>query len=611
MIAARARRSPDRVAIEQGARRWTYGELADRVDALVGALLARGARPGDVLALTGPPSAARVAVMLAVLRCGCVMVPIDPLLPDRRKELMLRESGARYLVHVGALDAAEGWRQDVVPVVEVDEEAALPTATPLAMATPAATMLPALEPDTPAYVFFTSGSTGVPKGVLGTHKGISHFLAWQRDTFGIGPFDRCAHLTSVSFDVALRDTFQALVSGGTLCIPRHPLGTDEVASWLAAERITVVHTVPSLARAWLDEAPPDTSLPALRWVFHGGEPVLDTLVQRWRRVIRASARIVNLYGATETTMAKCFSVVGAELTPGAQPVGKPLPQSQALVLGGKDRLCGVNEPGEIVVRTPFRTRGYVNAPEEQRRRFVLNPFGADPDDLLYRTGDGGRYRPDGSLQVLGRLDHQVKVRGVRVEPDEIAAVLAQHPGVRACVVVGRGSGTRGMELVAYVVADRRELRSADLRAHLAERLPLALVPAAFVLLDQLPLTSNGKVDRRALPDPEPSRTESRAAYAAPRTPLEGSLATIWGDVLGVNGVGIHDDFFALGGHSLLATQVMSRIRSALGLEVPLRTFFQTRTVAELAMCIEATSWTMHDTHALQESSAGDREEGEL
>jgi amino acid adenylation domain-containing protein len=611
MFAAQVRRAPERVAIEQGGRRCTYGELAARVDALVGALLARGVQRGDVLALTGPPSASRVAAMLAVLRCGGVMVPIDPQLPDRRKELMLREAGASCLLHVGGVDAGEGWRQEVVPAIEVDESTGLPTGAPLAMATPVEETLAALTPDTPAYVFFTSGSTGVPKGVIGTHKGASHFLAWQHATFGIEPSDRFAHLTSVSFDVVLRDVFQPLVSGATLCIPPRPLGTDEVVSWLAAERITVVHIVPSLARAWLDEAPPGASLPALRWVFHGGEPVLDTLVHRWRRAMPPSAGIVNLYGATETTMAKCFSVVAPEPTPGAQPVGAPLPQTQALVLAGTDRLCGVNEPGEIVMRTPFRTRGYINAPEEQRRRFVVNPFGDRPDDVLYRTGDGGRYRPDGSLMVLGRLDHQVKVRGVRVEPDEIGAALAQHPRVRACVVVGRGSGVQGTALVAYVVADRDEIGTAALRAYLADRLPLAMIPAAFVFLDHLPLTSNGKVDRHALPDPEPSRAESRAAYVAPRTAVEQVLATIWGKVLGVDGVGIHDDFFELGGHSLLAMQVMSRVRASLGLEVPLRTFFQTRSVAELAMCIEAMHWTTRGAGVLQSAGAGNREEGEL
>jgi len=445
--------------------------------------------------------------------------------------------------------------------------------------------LPAPAPDDPAYIFFTSGTTGTPKGVLGLHKGLSHFLAWQCQTFAVGSSDRCAQLTSISFDVVLRDILLPLWSGATLCLPPKELPPDRVLAWLGSEGITLVHAVPSLAQAWLDHPPPEVSLRSLRWVFSAGEPLTDTLVQRWRTIAPEGCGLVNLYGPTETTMAKCFYRVPEEVLPGVQPVGQPLPETQLLVLTEGNHLCGVNEPGEIVVRTPFRTSGYVNAAEEQQRRFIVNPHGTDADDVLYRTGDRGRYRADGSLMVLGRLDQQVKIRGVRVEPDEVTAVLSRHPKVRACAVVAREDQEHALALVAYAVASPDQVGADVLRAYLAERLPSALVPSAFVFLDRLPLTSNGKVDRRALPAPEHWRGEPQRPYVAPRTPIEEILAGIWAEVLGVPRVGVHDDFFALGGHSLRATQVIVRSRSAFQVELPLRTLFEAPTVAGLSATI--------------------------
>jgi acyl-coenzyme A synthetase/AMP-(fatty) acid ligase len=421
--------------------------------------------------------------------------------------------------------------------------------------------------------------------VLGTHQGIGHFLEWQRTTFGIGSADRCAQLTNLSFDVILRDLFLPLSSGATLCLPPQELPQDQVLAWLESEQISVVHAVPSLANAWLEHAPAGFSLPALRWVFLAGEPLSDTLVQRWRSVTGPRCGVVNLYGPTETTMVKCFYQVPNDVLPGVQPVGRSLPETHALVLSPENRLCGVNEPGEIVIRTPFMTRGYLNAPEEQRQRFIPNPFASDPADVIYRTGDLGLLRADGNLIVLGRADQQIKIRGVRIEPEEIAAVLSRHPAVRACAVIGRELGEQPVALVAYVVAEQGGVDQGALRRYLAEELPAALVPSAFVLLDRLPLTANGKLDRRALPAPPASSEVDEADRASPQTPLEKTLAEMWVEVLRVPKVGLNDDFFALGGHSLLATRVIARIRTALGIELPLRTLFEAPTVAGLAEVI--------------------------
>jgi acyl-coenzyme A synthetase/AMP-(fatty) acid ligase/acyl carrier protein len=348
--------------------------------------------------------------------------------------------------------------------------------------------------------------------------------------------------------------------------------------------------VPSLAHAWLEHARPGLRLPSLRWVFLAGEPLTDGLVRRWRGVTAGECGLVNLYGPTETTMVKCWYPVPPHPLPGVQPVGRPLPDTQALVLSGENRLCGVNEQGEVVLRTRFMTRGYINAGEAQRQHFIPNPFGSDPGDVLYRTGDLGRYRADGTLVVLGRLDRQVKIRGVRVEPEEVTAVLSRHPQVRACAVIGRALGDQPMALVAYVVPTEGEIGSTALRAYLGERLPAPLVPSAFVFLKHLPLTPNGKLDAHRLPAPDGENgREAPAQPTAPRTPLEDWVAGMWAEVLGVERVGVHDDFFALGGHSLLATRIVARVQTKYGVALPLRTLFEAPTVAGLAAVIAGAS----------------------
>jgi amino acid adenylation domain-containing protein len=438
----------------------------------------------------------------------------------------------------------------------------------------------------PAYIFFTSGTTGVPKGVLGSHKGLSHFLSWQRKNFAVGPQDRCAQLLGLSFDAVLRDVFLPLTSGATLCLPQEEDGfaLNYIPLWLEREGISLLHTVPSLAQSWLDDLPPGITLHALRLVFFTGEPLTGTLVQRWRETFPQAGTIINLYGPTETTLVKCFYRVPAdEVHPGVQPVGWALPETQALVIAGRKRLCGIGEVGEIVFRTPFRTLGYINAPEEQHKRFVPNPWREEATDLLYYTGDEGRYRPDGSLEILGRVDHQVKIRGVRIEPDEVTATLVQHPGVAAGIVVACQDRQGQMSLVAYVVERQPQgAPVAELRAFLGGRMPPEMVPTRFMRVERLPLTPNGKLDRRALPLPEPMRPELEQTFVAPRTPAEEVIAEAWRDVLGLEQVGVYDNFFALGGHSLKATQVLARLNKRVASEVSLRSMFQFQTIAALA-----------------------------
>ena len=601
-------RTPDAAAIAADGRAWTYRELEERSRAIAERLVGDGLAPGEVVGVTGPRSAGFVSGMLAVLRGGGVLLTLDPALPAARRALMISEANARRIIHVSAAEASAGaeTRDDgtgSARAIRVDRDGRLVSEDAVLPAAP----LPRVAGDDPAYVFFTSGSTGVPHAILGSHKGLAHFLGWQRKTFAVGPGDRCSQLSGVSFDVVLRDVFLPLTSGASVYLPDadEDPGSSRVVSWLDREGITILHAVPSVVQSWLAALPAGASLARLRWAFFAGEPLTDALVRRWRTAFPEAGRIVNLYGPTETTLVKCFYVVPSDPPPGIQPAGNPLPDTQALILADGARLCGVGEVGEIVLRTPFRTFGYVNAPREQQERFVPNPFRTDARDLLYRTGDLGRYRSDGSVAILGRRDDQVKIRGVRVEPAEVAAVLSSHPRVAACAVVSRPDGDGETTLVAYVVhARRREAdTAAELRTFLSGRLPAAMIPSAFGFLDEIPLTPNGKLDRAALP-PIALPAVSGARPERPATPVEEMVAAIWSAVLGVERVGLSDNFFELGGHSLKATRVLSRVNQAFGVDLRIRALFENPVFSAFSWAVEAALSLQEEVGSRSRETAG-------
>ncbi len=580
-----ARDFPDHVALTQSGSSWTFRELAGAVARRAGDFRASGVGTGSVVAVTGVPSPGLVAALLAVWHCGGVLLTLDPHLPVARRRLMVGVARVTHLVSVGAAEpagAAEPWPGGIHGITanpELERRGEM-APSPLPGTVP---------PTTPAYIFFTSGTTGTPKAVLGTHAGLTHFLHWQRTTFGIGPGERVAQLTGLSFDVVLRDLFLPLTSGATLCLPPvdADLGADHVLPWLERERITLLHAVPALASNWLASGPPGVTLKHLRRIFFAGEPLTETLVRKWRTAFPEAGQIINLYGPTETTLARCSYTVPDPPVAGVQPVGFPLPQTQIWVLNAAGKLCGVGEPGEIVIRTPFRSRGYLNAPEETTAKFRPNPFRDDPEDLVYHTGDRGRYRPDGGIDLIGRTDRQVKVRGVRVELEEVNAALARHPGVKASVVVAWPDESGQNQLAAYVVGRNGGGPgfAAELRAHLAALLPAPFVPSAYFELGQLPLTENGKVNPGALPLPH-SATPVPGPGGAPQTPTEQSIARIWSGLLPHAAVDRVASFFDLGGHSLLAIQMLAQVRKILHRDIPLRVLFEDPTIAGLARAAE-------------------------
>lgn len=578
-------RTPQRPAVIQSGRELTYLQLHERASAISRCLGAAGCQPGETVAVLGPRSLGLIASIIAVMRIGGVLLLIDRTHPENRRNQLLAEGRARRVVEVcenGPTDI-ESAELAGLPVIRieaadgsivhgVDDHAPLPQFRP--------------GPDDPAYICFTSGSTGIPKGVLGSHRGLAHFITWEREEFGVGPADRVAQLSRLSFDVAMRDIFLPLTSGATLCLPpdQTRFDTSQILDWLESEVVSIIHVVPAVASASLANWSPAITLQHLRWTLFAGEPLTDHLVRRWREAFPESGEIANLYGPTETTLAKFCHRIPDPPSPGVQPVGRPLPHTQGLVLNRSGQLCGVGEPGEIVIRTPYRSLGYINRSGAQEGKFVANHHREDPDDLLYRTGDGGRYRADGLLEIQGRLDDQVKIGGVRIEPGEIQSVILKHPDVSACIAAVKGEGEDDRRLVAYVIARPGESPSiTSLRALVRRELPKHQHPAHFVLLEALPLLANGKVDRKALPEPGSDRPDTEDPYVAPRNEIELKLARIWEELLKIRPVGVHDDFFDLGGHSLLAVRLMSQIEKSIGRALPLATLFEGATIEKLAL----------------------------
>jgi len=471
-----------------------------------------------------------------------------------------------------------------------------------------------VTPEHLAYVIYTSGSTGRPKGAQIPHRGICNRLLWMQDAYQLSPADRVLQKTPYSFDVSVWEFFWPLLTGARLVIAR-PGGHRDSAylvRLIAQEQVTVLHFVPSMLQVFLEE--PDLGrCTSLRHVMCSGEALPWELQKRFYG--RLSAHLHNLYGPTEASVDVTSWACERWSDLGLVPIGRPIANTQMYVLDKSLQPVPPGIPGELHIGGVGLARGYLNRAELTAEKFIADPFGG-PGARLYKTGDLARWRPDGSLEYLGRLDHQVKIRGFRIELGEIEALLGQHPQVREAVVMARADGPAGKQLVAYLVAQQPEAAPAanELRSFLKEKLPDYMVPAAFVFLEAMPLTASGKVNRRALPAPDLGPAAHATEYVAPRTPLEELIAGLWVQVLGVERVGVHDNFFALGGHSLLATQLVSRVRGQFAVELPLRNLFETPTVAGLAERIEAQQLVTEAAQAAQAltpAAGADRDEGEL
>ncbi|HSF40225.1 MAG TPA: non-ribosomal peptide synthetase [Thermoanaerobaculia bacterium] len=584
MFRQAAERFGDRPAIEWEGHQVSYRQLESQAARLAQDLREAGSEKGSLVAILASRTADVVAAMLAVLDTGCAFVPIDLQFPAATLPSVVAEARPRlWLVGEEQVETLEGLQRELgfhATVLPIAEGWVRSRAEGLRLAPPAEPG----DPDAISYVYFTSGSTGRPKGIAGRLQAIDHFIRWEAETFGVGEGTRVSQLTSPAFDAFLRDAFTPLVAGGTICVPagrESILDGSRLAEWIERQRVELLHCTPSLFRLVLGQELTPQSFPALRWVLLAGEPLLPSDVRRWHDLFAERIRLVNLYGPSETTMVKLFHLVRPEDGQARTvPIGRPMPGARAVVVDEKGKPCPPGKLGEIYIRTPYRSLGYLNRPDLTAESFVQNPLSDRPDDIVYKTGDLGRLLEDGIFEFVGRRDTQVKVRGVRVEIAPVEDLLRAHQSVADVAVVDR-LDTQGNKFLCAYIVPKGELDPSALAETLRGKLPDSAIPSAFVTLEALPRTLSGKVDRRALPNPG----EAGREHVAPRTPVEEALCGIFSELLGIPKIGISDNFFELGGHSLLATLLLSRIRSAFGVEVPLREVFRTPAAEGLALTV--------------------------
>ncbi len=585
LFEAQAQRTPDSVAVCCERQRLTYRQLNERANRVAHALRGLGVGPEVMVPLCAERSLEMVIGILAILKAGGAYVPLDPSYPKERLAVLMEDVKSPVLVVQRHL-LSELPSSSARLVCLEDASQAPPAALSRNPRSDTA-------PENLAYVIYTSGTTGRPKGVMVTHRNVIRLFQQTQRWFQFGAADVWTLFHSYAFDFSVWEIWGALLYGGRLVVVPYWLSRspEQFYDLLRSEKVTVLNQTPSAFRQLL---PVDAAVGAndlsLRWIVLGGEALnLNTLRPWFQRHGDEEPRLVNMYGITEATVHVTYrplSLADLDRRLGSI-IGQRLPDLHIYLLDRQMRLVPFGVSGEIYVAGAGVARGYLNRPELTQDRFLPNPFATDKGARLYKSGDLARYLPDGDLEYLGRIDDQVKIRGFRIEPDEIAATLSLHPAVGEALVMAVTPAKGDMRLVAYFVPKHgSEPQAGELRKYLRGKLPDYMIPAAFVAIEAIPLTANGKVDRSALPDPHLDGTQLRSAFVAPRTPTEETLAGIWRDVLGLERIGVHADFFDLGGDSLSATRVLSRIRAALQVEVPIRSMFEHPTIAETATVAE-------------------------
>ncbi|MFN8596436.1 MAG: amino acid adenylation domain-containing protein [Anaerolineae bacterium] len=586
LVESQAAQTPDALAVATDTEALTYRELNRRANQLAHALQKLGVGPEKIVGLCVNRSLDLIVGALGVLKAGGAYLPIDPAYPPDRIAFMLEDSAAIALLtqHRLLADLTNQKSQ-----ITNHKCICLDTAWSVIAAESDANPSCAATVHNLAYVIYTSGSTGQPKGVLIEHRSLLNLVFWHRRVFGVTSRDRATQLAGQGFDASVWEVWPYLTTGASLHIPDDETRTSpqQLRDWLISKSITLSFLPTPLAESALLLKWPKGS--TLRYLLTGGDklhvyPPTDL-----------PFRLINNYGPTEDTVVTTSGVVPPiEHTAAAPSIGRPIDNTRLYILDSHLQPVPIGVPGELHIGGAGLARGYLNRPALTQERFIPNPvsdLSSTASECLYKTGDLVRYLPDGEIEFLGRIDQQVKVRGFRIELGEIEAALAKHPDIMTAAVVARADEVGQQRLAAYIVPHHTAPTTIELRAFLKRTLPDYMVPSAYVVLDAIPVTPNGKVDRRALPEPDWSATVSE--YAAPRTPVEEIIAGIWSQVLNNKRIGLHDNFFDLGGHSLLATQVVSRLRDMFQIELPLRDLFEASTVAELARRVEALLRGMH------------------
>ena len=572
LLEAQVDRAPEAVAVVEGETRLTYGELNARANRLARHLRGLGVVPETLVGIFMERSVDLVVAVLGVLKAGGAYVPMDTSHPPRRLQAVLEDAAPPVLLTQSKLLARLPEHSGKAVCLDLDrEEIERHEVGNLAAAATA---------DNLAYVMYTSGSTGTPKGALICHRSLCNFVTWAQRIFPLDETDRVPFKTPFTFDASVWELYAPLVAGAQqiLAPPEVPWDLDELVATIRRHEVTIVKLVPSLLRLLLDH-PGFANCGFLRRVLCGGEALPTELAASLRE--RSDAVLYNVYGPTEATVDASWYTCDPDDEQTIQPIGQAVDNVRLYLLDSNLEPVPRGTPAELYIGGVGVARGYLNRPELTAECFVPDPFVTDPDARLYKTGDLARFRQDGELEFLGRLDHQVKIHGQRIELGEIELALNAHPGIRQSVVAGHAAESDRSRLVAYFVrADGGETTSEELKAFLRESLPEPMVPSVFVVLDELPMTRHGKIDRKALPEPQQSAGDAKT-YVAPHGKVEVALAGIWADLLGFDRVGTHDNFFELGGDSIVSIQVVSRAREA-GIGLTPRMMFQYHTIAELA-----------------------------
>jgi amino acid adenylation domain-containing protein len=589
LVETQAFRTPNANAVEHGGQSLTYRELNQRANQLAHFLAKRGIGPESKVGICLRRSLELPVALLAVLKSGAACVPLDPAYPKERLTYMLEDSGtALVLTQAGLLAEVTDFDAEVI---NLDADWAMFADESRE------NVRSGVKPENLAYLIYTSGSTGKPRGVLLTHGGLVNHNVAASQLFGLASADRMAQFASISFDIAVEEIFPTWIAGGALVVREEDasLAVGDFLHWVREKRVTAL----DLPTAYWHELVRELSESALRLpeslriVIVGGEKASSAALAAWRKLAGPRVRWVNTYGPTETSViVTSYEPKTSEDIPAVLPIGRPIANTRIYILGKNLQPLPVGIAGDLYVSGPGLARGYLNRPEITAEKFVTDPFRTEPGARMYKTGDLARYLASGEIEFAGRTDDQVKIRGYRVELEEIEAVLGSHSGAREVVIAARENAAGEKNLVAYVVPAREQVPTASaLRLHLKQQLPHYMVPSAFVLLEAMPKTPNGKVDKRALPAPKSTDFAETQEYVAPSDELETQLTAIWETVLDKKLIGIRDNFFELGGHSLLAARLMHRIEQQMGQRLPLAALLQAPTVEQLSGLLRKEKWS--------------------
>jgi amino acid adenylation domain-containing protein len=584
--------SRDNIAIESGNQVLTYRELDHRSNYIANWIVENEIKKETFIGILVDERIDFIQTMIGILKAGCVFVPLDPAYPRKRLEMMVNDTDLRLIITDKAnlnicksfdITAKENFQSILLDDLFSNRE------------TSWFETKPAIEhsPEDKIYIFFTSGTTGKPKAVVGKNKSLLHYIKWEINTFHIHQSLRLSQFAPMGFDAFLKEVFVTLLAGGTLCIPENLeiiLDPAELIDWLEKSRVNLIHCVPGIFRLLNSGYLTGENLSHLKYILLSGETIYPADLKKWYNTFAERIRLVNLYGTTETTILKsCYFIDKSDVNRKRIPIGKPIEGTRMIVLDENMNVCDVEMIGEIYIRTPYSTFGYYNDPGLNRTRFIPNPFNNNPDDLIYKTGDLGRFLPDGNIECWGRNDRQVKIRGNRIEPEEIENLLMEHVLVTEAVVVKKEIPGNNELLSAYICGNHEMEPGVlidDLRNYLLENLPDYMVPAYITKLGTIPRKPNGKVDYDGLPDAHP---DNSANYVPPTNHVQLELAKIWSGILDAEKIGITDNFFQLGGNSLNVMAVVNEVHRKFKIKISLEEMFNHPTIEKQAEIIRKAS----------------------